>query len=210
MPLSLSPRYDLFRFSLPKDFLPTEVEDKYLSIIRENSNILTTPIDYLNESIQGINFPGISDIIVQQSQHSSNSIQRRLGKINVEPKVDISYQTPGNPLDKIEHSFKITFRMNQGLYNYFMLYETIFHQVCKPLDKGHQSIFYIELLNEYGEVTAKIIFKDVLIDGIDGLEFNYNKIERDAGTFDVTFKFNNIDFEFVENKKNTENNENTI
>jgi hypothetical protein len=204
MPLSLSPRYDLFRFSLPKDFLPTEVEEKYLSIIKENSNVLSTPIDYLNESIQGINFPGISDIIVQQTQHSSNSIQRRLGKINVEPKVDISYQTPGNPLDKIEHSFKITFRMNQGLYNYFMLYETIFHQVCKPLNKGHQQVFYIELLNEYGEVTAKIIFKDVLIDGIDGLEFNYNKIERDAGTFDVNFKFNNIDFEFVENKINNE------
>ena len=201
MPLSLSPRYDLFRFSLPKDFLPIEVEEKYLSIIRENSNVLTTPIDYLIDSIQGINFPGISDIIVQQTQHSSNSIQRRLGKINVEPKVDISYQTPGNPLDKIEHSFKITFRMNQGLYNYFMLYETIFHQVCKPLNKGHQQVFYIELLNEYGEVTAKIIFKDVLIDGIDGLEFNYNKIERDAGTFDVNFKFNNIDFEFKEIKK---------
>lgn len=201
MPLSLSPRYDLFRFSLPKDFLPIEIEEKYLSIIRENSNVLTTPIDYLNESIQGINFPGISDIIIQQTQHGSNSIQRRLGKINVEPKADISYQTPGNPLDKIEHSFKITFRMNQGLYNYFMLYETIFYQVCKPLDKGHQPVFYIELLNEYGEVTAKIIFKDVLIDGIDGLEFNYNKIERDAGTFDVNFKFNNIDFEFKEIKK---------
>ena len=46
-------------------------------------------------------------------------------------------------------------------------------------------------------VIAKIFFKDVLIDGIDGLEFNYNKIERDAGTFDVSFKFSNIDFDFI-------------
>lgn len=196
--LSLSPRYDLFRFALPKDFLPKEVEEKYARIINQNNAVITSPIDYLNESIQAINFPGISDIIVQQQQHSFNDIERKKGKINVEPKREMIYQTPANPLDRIEQSFKVTFRTNQGLYNYFMLYETIFYQICKPLDRGHQPIFFIELLSETGTVISKIIFKDVLIDGIEGLEFNYSKIERDAGTFDVTFKFSNIDFEFID------------
>ena len=195
--LSLSPRYDLFRFSLPKDFLPKEVEEKYAKLFALNSAVITSPIEYLNESIQGINFPGISDIIVQQQQHSSNDIIRKNKRINVDPKREMIYQTPSNPLDKIEQSFKVTFRMNQGLYNYFMLYETIFYQLCKPIDRGHQPVFYIEILNETGVVIAKIFFKDVLIDGIDGLEFNYNKIERDAGTFDVSFKFSNIDFDFI-------------
>ena len=195
--LSLSPRYDLFRFSLPKDFLPKEVEEKYTKLFTLNSAVITSPIEYLNESIQGINFPGISDIIVQQQQHSSNDIMRKNKRINVDPKREMIYQTPSNPLDKIEQSFKVTFRMNQGLYNYFMLYETIFYQLCKPIDRGHQPVFYIEILNETGVVIAKIFFKDVLIDGIDGLEFNYNKIERDAGTFDVSFKFSNIDFDFI-------------
>lgn len=208
--LSLSPRYDLFRFALPKDFLPVEVEEKYSAVIKGNQAVITTPIDYLNESIQGINFPGISDVVIQHTQHAFNDTKRVLGKLNVEPKVDVSYQTPSNPLDKIEHSFKITFRMNQGLYNYFMLYETLFYQICKPIARPHHPVFYIELLNEVGEVTAKILFKDVLMDGIDGLEFNYNKLERDAGTFDVNFKFNNIDFEFVENKTIEESNENTV
>ena len=121
--LSLSPRYDLFRFALPKDFLPKEVEEKYRILINKNQAVITTPIDYLNESIQGINFPGISDILVQQQQHSSNEIARKLGKINVEPKTDITYQTSSNPLDKITKEFKITFRYNQGLYNYFMMYK---------------------------------------------------------------------------------------
>lgn len=196
--LSLSPRYDLFKFSFPKDFLPIEIEEKYSKIIRNNQGVITTPIDYLNESIQGVNFPGISDVIVLQAQHGSNDIQRRLGRMNVEPKADMIYQTPANPLDKIERSFKVTFRMNQGLYNYFMLYETLFHQICKPIDRGHQPIYYIEILNETGEVVSKVIFKDVLMDSIDGLEFNYNKLERDSGTFDVNFKFSNIDFEFME------------
>jgi hypothetical protein len=193
--LSLSPRYDLFRFSLPKDFLPDSVTEKYAKILSKNQAVIVTPIDYLNESIQGINFPGISDIIIQQQQHSSNGITRTAGRINVEPKHEMIHATPANPLDKIEQSFKVTFRMNQGLYNYFMLYETTFHQLCKPNRMPHQDLFFIELLNEYGEITARIMFYDVLIDGIDGLDFSYNKVERDSGTFEVTFKFANIDFE---------------
>lgn len=197
--LSLSPRYDLFRFSLPKDFLPEEIESKYSKVIRSNQSVITTPIDYLNESIQGVSFPGIADVIITQGQQGSNDISRKNGKTNFEPKMNMIYQTPENVLDKIDRSFKITFRMNQGFYNYFMVYETLFHQVCKPLDRGHQPVYYIELLNEVGEITARILFKNVLIDGIDGLEFNFNKIERDSGTFDVNFKFGNIDFEFVDN-----------
>lgn len=196
--LSLSPRYDLFKFSLPKDFLPKEVEEKYQGLLAKNAGVLTTPIDYLNESIQSINFPGISDIIVTQVQHSSNDIKRTLGKLNVEPKREQIYSTTANPLDKIEQSFKVTFRMNQGLYNYFMLYETTFHQICKPQEYKHQPVFFIELMDEDGVVTSRIIFKNVLIDGIEGLEFSFNKVERESGTFDVTFKFSNIDFEFIE------------
>lgn len=196
--LSLSPRYDLFKFSLPKDFLPKEVEEKYQGLLAKNAGVLATPIDYLNESIQAINFPGISDIIVTQIQHSSNDIKRTLGKLNVEPKREQIYSSTANPLDKIEQSFKVTFRMNQGLYNYFMLYETTFHQICKPQEHKHQPVFFIELMDEDGVVTSRIIFKNVLIDGIDGLEFSFNKVERDSGTFDVTFKFSNIDFEFIE------------
>lgn len=197
--LSLSPRYDLFRFSLPKDFLPEEIESKYSKVVRSNQSVITTPIDYLNESIQGVSFPGIADVIVTQGQQGSNDISRKNRKTNFEPKMNMIYQTPENVLDKIDRSFKVTFRMNQGFYNYFMVYETLFHQVCKPLDRGHQPVYYIELLNEVGEITARILFKNVLIDGIDGLEFNFNKIERDSGTFDVNFKFANIDFEFVDN-----------
>ena len=194
--LSLSPRYDLFRFSFPKDFIPPHIEEKYSNIINKTPGVITTPIDYLNESIQGINIPGISDILIQQQQHSFNSIQRMSNKINTEPKREAVYRSTANPLEKIGQEFKITFRMNQGLYNYFMLYEITMLQMIKPGEVDQQPILTLEILNEDGEVAAQVYYKGVLIDGIEGMDFNYNKIERDAGTFDVTFKFNNIDFIF--------------
>ena len=197
--LSLSPRYDLFRFELPKTFLPNEVSTKYEKLFLKNPGVIQTPIDYLNESIQGITFPGINDILIQQMQHSTNGIVPKSNKSNVEPKTDITYTSSNNPLDKIDKQFQLTFRMNQGLYNYFMLYETIFYRICKPTRYGPDPVLVLDILGESGVVVSRVKLFDVYIDGIEGLEFNFNKIEREAGTFNVTFKFNNIDFEVVEN-----------
>lgn len=202
--LSLSPRMDLFKFSLPKDFIPAEIEKKYYKLFQQNAGVITTPIDYLNESIINISFPGISDTTIVQEQHGSNGIKTRstgpksiMGKINIDPKKEIVYTSPDNPLEKIEKDFKVTFRLNQGLYNYFMLYETIFYKICKPHLYPPIDVLYIDILNETGAAIARVLFYDVHIDGIDGLEFDYTKIERDSGTFQVTFKFNNIDFELM-------------
>lgn len=199
--LSLSPRYDLFRFALPKDFLHKEVYDKYNKIINKDPGVITDPINYLNESIQTITIPGISDILINQQQHSSNNIKKSnigLGKINVEPKTDITYTSPRNPLDCINKEITINFRLNQGLYNYFMIFETIFYRICKPSEHEFDPVFYIELLNEDGKIVSKILYTNVYIDGIEGIEFDYKKIDRNADSFNVTFKFDNIDFEFLE------------
>lgn len=195
--LSLSPRYDLFRFSFPKDFLPKELEDKYMKIFESNSAVITSPIDYLNESIQGITFPGISDINITQTQHGSNSIPRERGKINVEPSREINHVSAANPLEKIDKEFRVTFKLNQGFHNYFMLYETIFYKICKPLNYPPQDVLYIELLDATGNIISRVKFFNCYIDGIEGLEFNYSKIERETNTFDVTFKFDNIDYEIA-------------
>lgn len=195
--LSLSPRYDLFKFELPKTFLPKEVSDKYQKILNKNAGVITTPIDYLNESIQGINIPGISDLTIDQPQHSFNSISGE-GKLNVEPGRSNTYKNNANPLDKISKEITITFRFNQGFYNYFMLYETIFWKFCKPTNYPNEDVLYIELLDETGRINARIKFFDCVIDGLDGLDFTYSKIERDAGTFEMTFKFNNIDIAFID------------
>ena len=202
--LSLSPRYDLFRFHLPKTFLPKEVEEKYTTLLQKNNNTMHSAIDYLNESIQGVSMPGISELTkVQQQAGGHNRLTNATGvghRLNVEPMHEITYVTAGNPLEKLEKEFKVTFRKNQGLYNYFMLYETAFYYACREFRWKPENVMFIEILNEEGLVVSKIKFLDVHIEGIEGQEFNYSKLERDADTFDVTFKFNNIDFEhFVEN-----------
>lgn len=201
--LSLSPRYDLFRFCLPKDFMPNEVSEKYQQYINKEPGVLTRAIDYLNESIKGITFPGISDVNITQPQHSTNSITRQnktgknLGRINIEPKQDNTYVGAANPLDKIERKITVTFRMNQGLMNYFMLYETLFHRICKPYLYAEGDEFSIDVLNGQGVVVSKILLHQVYMDGMQQLDFSFDKIDRQSDTFTVDFVFNNLDMEFM-------------
>lgn len=201
--MSLSPRFDLFRFVFSKDFLPEEVRKKYQIVLNHNAAVITTPIDYLNESIQGVHMPGMSQLTMEQQQHESNQIVRKgcrgdtLGRINTEPIHTLTYRSAGDPLEKIEREFKVTFRMNQGLYNYYMLYETIMYYYMKETEYPSTDVLYIEVLNDEGAITCRIKFKDVHIDGIDGLDFSYDKSTRENQTFNLTLKYNNIEFEFI-------------
>ena len=201
--LSLSPRYDLVRFHLPKTFIPTEVEEKYTKFLNTDAYTMKSAIDYLNESIQGVTMPGITGLTITQQQTGTNNIVRTGGinkRINIEPIHEINHITTGNPLEKMDKEFKVTFRTNQGLLNYFMLYETAFHYACREYRWDAEPVMYIEILNEDGTIISRVKFIDVYIEGIDGLDFNYNKVERESNTFDVTFRFNNIDFEYFINE----------
>lgn len=199
--LSLSPREDQVRISLPRDFLPKEVEEKYTKIINRGKSVILSPIDYLNESIQTVSIPGISDITVEQEQpggrHGDGESYRTARHINAEGTATHYDYTPTNILSKIDREITIQMRKNQGLYNYLMLYETAFYKVCKPFaNRPQDDLITIELLNESGNVTAKIKIMQPRLQGIDGIQFSYNKQERSTDLFDVKFKFNNIDIDF--------------
>lgn len=203
--LSLSPRLDLFVFRFPKDFLPEEIEKKYTILLNKEKSLIRTPIEYLNESIQGISFPGISDLLVEQqqiSQHPENLKAQsglKLKRVNVEPTRNNVTYSPNNILSQIGGEFTVTLRKNQGLYNYFMMYETIFYKVLKEFDNvtKEDDVFEIDILDSTGKVIGRVKLFQPRIDGIDGLEFSYNKLERQVETFDLKFRFNNIDFDIL-------------
>ncbi len=199
--LSLSPRYDLFRISFDKTFLPPSVTEKYQKVLDENTNVITTPIDYLNESIQGFHFPGISDLIAEQQQHGGNNFNGLQGREDlrgqgIEPSKAQKYISPANTLNLIEDTISVTFRMNVGLYNYLMLYETILIKQSKAPAVQPDDDLIIFILNELGEVTCKIILRDILIDSLDGIDFSYSRAERQAETFDLRLKYNDIEIDF--------------
>lgn len=200
--ISLSPRFDLFRFAFPKDWFPQEILDRYSKMISENQSVVLNPVDYVNESIVGITFPGISDLVFSQQQTSTNSATGKgqgLGRLQREPAHENTYLSPENILTKIDSSFTVTLRRNSGLYNYFLLYETILWYYDKRNTKLDNStnLFKIYILDDTGSITAKVLLKQPTPKGIDGLDFSYDKVERQGDTFTIEFAFNNIDYVFL-------------
>ena len=194
--LSLSPRTDLFMFHFPSDILPPEVKDKYREILNREAGVITDPIDYLNESIMGVSLPGVGSVHIEQSQVSHN------GNFT-EPAHANHYIGTSNPLELIDKEFKVAMRLNQGLYNYFMMYETIFHRISKTSKYTDSGLFTIYILNESGVAISKIELFECSLDAIEGLEFDYTKISRDVLTFELVFKFNNINFDFIDVQQDT-------
>ena len=79
-----------------------------------------------------------------------------------------------------------------------MLYETAFYKCLKQYASNDgDRVFVLNILDETGLIIGRIQFFDPRIDNIDGIEFSYNKLDRQPDTFDITFKYNNIDFDLV-------------
>ena len=196
--LSLTPRYDLYEFRLPKTFFPEELRTKYDNILSKyNPSVLTNCIDYVNESIVGITLPGLANLTITHPQVSHNQGLTTHESINVEPFHENHYLSVENPLTKMDTQLTVTFRQNQGLLNYFLLYETTFHRYCRPQLYSTDELFTIYLKGENGKYISKVLIYQPEISGIDGLEFSFNKVERSSETFNVVFDFNNIDFDFL-------------
>lgn len=189
--LSLSPRYDLFRFLLPIEFIPKEVRDKYDDILRKSQSVITSTIDLVNESIKGVTIPGLDDLTVDQQQ-----ISRRIGG-GIEPKHDNTTMTVGNPIDKINKSITITFRHVSGFMNYFILFESIFHRILKNENYKDGTDLYIDLMDELGKPALRVFLFQCHIQSLEGLDLSMDKVERQTDTFSMEVKFNNIDIEFA-------------
>lgn len=206
MNLSLAPRFDQFRFMIPKEYIPAAVREKYDRMLAKNPSPFMSSMDYLNESIKGISLPAIENLIVEQPQisHNSNMENGRLrGRINIEPAHTNVTLSSENILSKINNTFTVTFRQNQGLYNYFMIYESIFHRYMKPelYRQNETELFDIVFLDEESIPVSRMMLYQPEFNGISGLDFSYDKVERQTDTFEVVFTFNDIDFDFFPNRQ---------
>lgn len=206
MNLSLAPRFDQFRFMIPKEYIPAAVREKYDRMLAKNPSPFMSSMDYLNESIKGISLPAIENLITEQPQISRNSNTengRLRGRINIEPAHTNVTLSSENILSKINNTFTVTFRQNQGLYNYFMIYESIFHRYMKPelYRQNETELFDVVFLDEESIPVSRMMLYQPEFNGISGLDFSYDKVERQTDTFEVVFTFNDIDFDFFPNRQ---------
>ena len=78
------------------------------------------------------------------------------------------------------------------------MFENFFWQYSR--DTKYQNLpeqFTIDIFNQLGEVYSRIVLYDPVIDSMDMLDLNYNQPIAQSQTFLVTFKYSNLDYQFI-------------
>ena len=202
----LKGRQDKLRVRYPKEFLLQEIEEKYTKVLIEKHSFFVSPIEFLNESIQSIQILGFTGAsMVQQQMGIESKYQNPTIKTRIHTFNDHIYRSEKNPVALIDKTINIVFRHTLGFTNYFMMFENFFKQYDREtLNKEMtMAVLPVDVMNEYGEIYARVLIHGPIIDAMDMLDLSYTQPIAQSQTFQVTFKYSNIEFEFI--SEETEN-----
>ena len=204
---TLRGRKDQFRLLFPKEFICDEIVEKYTNILKAKHSFITTPIDFLNETIQSVQVLGFNEGVVQQMQTNRgtySSIGRDKENNFLHTATDYNYRSEVSPIALIDKTLNVTFRHTLGFVNYFLIFENFFYQYQR--DTGYDKLIpalYIDILDDIGNIYSRIEIQDPIISGIDMLDYNYTQPTAQSDTFKVEFKYSNFDFQFITDDENT-------
>ena len=199
----LKGRQDGFRLILPKEFLIPEVEERYAKLLKDKHGYYLTPIDFINESIQKVNVLGFQNATVIQQQ-TTRGAEPTLNEKRIDQNKflyggsEFNYRSSVSPIALTDKTFNITFRHSLGYLNYFILFENFWFQFSRDMKYDDlPQRFNIDLLNEIGEIYARIVLYYPMINSMDMLEFDYTQPIAQSQTFNIEFKYSDFDFEFI-------------
>lgn len=199
---SLKSRQDLFRCTLPDEFIPKEIEKKYSEVLNNANSFIHKPIDFLNETIQGIEILGFTQAAVVQQQHGYGNYATSPRTIEnnrfLHASSDVAYRAEMNPLNLIDKTLRITFRHTLGFTNYFMLLDSFWVMYHRDTTYRRMPQFItIDIFGDPGVKLSVIKLYNPIIDGVDMLSLNYTQPVAQSQTFNCEIKYSNIEFEFI-------------
>ena len=122
--------------------------------------------------------------------------------------VDYQYRSVDNPVQIIDRTLNIDFRHTVGFLNYFIMFESFFYIYSRDTKSDKiPSPLSINIMNEFGEIYSRIMLYDPVIEGMDMLDLDFTQPVASSQSFRVTYKYSNIDFQFIESDPVTEKQE---
>lgn len=199
---ALKGRKDGFRFCFPHNYICDEINDKYAKILQEQKSFFGNPIDFVNESIKSIQILGFSEATYEQQQPGTGNPLRNPERLQQNrfqyPMAGTSYRSEKNPLNLIDKTFNVIFRHTLGYLNYFILFENFWYLYSRDTkNEDERQTFAIDIIDGHGRAYSRIILYDPVIHGMDMLNLDYSQPIAQSETFQVVFKYSNIDYQFI-------------
>ena len=183
--MRLSSQASQFIFNLPQSFLKPEIIDTYTPILEKNWVQYENVIDYLNSTIKGVNFPGISFELVKR----------------IEVRGKERYLKPAKNIQDIPttHDLTVTFRSVDSDLNYWLMFD-IMSKHYLDTDNAFLEPFTITCVDIHRDAIYVIRFYEIILKSLSDNTFNYSQQKVNAKEFTITFHFNFYDIEFLLNQ----------
>ena len=183
--MRLSSQASQFIFNLPQAFLKPEIIDTYKPILEKNWVQYENVIDYLNSTIKGVNFPGISFDLVKR----------------IEVRGKERYLKPAKNIQDIPttHDLTVTFRSVDSDLNYWLMFD-IMSKHYLDVDNAFLEPFTITCVDIHRDAIYIIRFYEIILKSLSDNTFNYSQQKVNAKEFTITFHFNFYDIEFLLNQ----------
>ena len=180
--MRLSSQNSQFIFNMPQNFLKPEILQTYIPVLEKNWVQYENVIDYINSTIKGVNFPGISFDMPKQ--------------ITVRGKE--RYFKPAKNIQDIitTHELTVTFRSVDSDLNYWLMFD-ILSKHYLDTDNAFLDPFTITSVDIHRDAIYVIRFYELILKGQSDNTFNYSQQKVNAKEFTVTFHFNFYDIEFL-------------
>lgn len=183
--MRLSSQASQFIFNLPQAFLKPEVIETYQPILEKNWVQYENVIDYLNSTIKGVNFPGISFDLVKR----------------IEVRGKERFLKPAKNIQDIPttHDLTVTFRSVDSDLNYWLMFDILSKHY---LDTDNQWLnpFTITCVDIHRDAIYVIKFYEIILKGMGDNTFNYSQQKVQSKDFTLNFHFNFYDIEFLMNR----------
>jgi len=183
--MRLSSQASQFIFNLPQAFLKPEIIDTYTPILEKNWVQYENVIDYLNSTIKGVNFPGISFDLVKR----------------IEVRGKERFLKPAKNIQDITttHDLTVTFRSVDSDLNYWLMFDIISKHYL-DVENAFLEPFTITCVDIHRDAIYVIRFYEIILKSLSDNTFNYSQQKVNAKEFTITFHFNFYDIEFLLNQ----------
>jgi hypothetical protein len=183
--MRLSSQASQFIFNLPQAFLKPEIIDTYTPILEKNWVQYENVIDYLNSTIKGVNFPGISFELVKRIEVRGKERMLKPAK-NIQDIITT-------------HDLTVTFRSVDSDLNYWLMFDIISKHYLDT-DNAFLEPFTITCVDIHRDAIYVIRFYEIILKSLSDNTFNYSQQKVNAKEFTITFHFNFYDIEFLLNQ----------
>lgn len=185
----LSGRKDLFRFELPKVFIPAEVKRRWMPYLERQPLSIDDVSGLVNYSVQSITVPNFNFQPVEQVKPGNSERARGTTR---------SWRASMSPEMLIDRQFTVTMKMLDGYVNYWIMLETFFSYYAFERKEPFLYDMALRITDTEGNVMYTVVFHDALYTGLSEFNLSYNELEADLTTFDASFSFNEMTVRFDE------------